>query len=70
MCNTENIKDKTKTLLHTKHYYLMVLYLGLVRGQYLYSRAKSRGIAPIIVCFIVSLLPLGGLKEYPWYSQF
>ena len=44
MCYTENIKKKHKAL-NTKHYYLIVLHLSLVRGQNLYSRAKPRAIA-------------------------
>ena len=40
----KTLETKHKTL-STEHYYLMVLYLSLVRGQYLYSRAKLRGIA-------------------------
>ena len=43
-CVTQKTETKHKTL-NTKHYYLKVLYLSLVRGQYLYSRAKRRCIA-------------------------
>ena len=39
----KTLDTKHKTL-NTKHY-LMGLYLSLVRGKYLYNKAKPRGIA-------------------------
>ena len=66
MCNTENRKQN-KTL-NTKHY-LKVLYHSLVRGQYLYSRAKPGGIAlNYLLYYSLLLASKEGQKEYPWYS--
>ena len=58
MYNTENIIKKHK-ILNTKHYYLKVLYHSLVRGQYLYSRAKPRDIAVNYLLYYSFLSPLG-----------
>ena len=41
-CVTQKTLETKHKTLNEKHYYLMVLYLSLVRGQYLYSRARSR----------------------------
>ena len=58
MYNTENIRKKHKAL-NTKHYYLKVLYHSLVRGQYLYSRAKPGGIALNYLLYYGFLASLG-----------
>ena len=58
MCNTEKIRKQNKTL-NTKHYYLKVLYHSLVRGQYLYSRAKPGGIALNYLLYYSFLASLG-----------
>ena len=43
-CVTQKILDTKHKILNSKHYYLRVSYLSLVRGQYLYSQAKPRDI--------------------------
>ena len=58
MCNTEKIRKQNKTL-NTKHYYLKVLYHSLVRGQYLYSRAKPGGIALNYLLYYSFIASLG-----------
>ena len=40
MCNTWKKDTKQKTLNTEDLMFLMFLYCGLVRGQYLYSKAK------------------------------
>ena len=45
MCNTWK-KDTKQKALNTEHLmFLVFLYCGLVRGQYLYSKAKLIAIA-------------------------
>ena len=44
-CVTQKTLDTKHNILNTKQYYLMVLYLSLVRGQYMYSKSKPRGIS-------------------------
>ena len=52
------IKPKHNTL-NTKHNYLKVLYHSLVRGQYLYSKAKPGGIALNYLLYYSFLASLG-----------
>ena len=64
----KTLETKHKTL-NTIHYYLKVLYHSLVRGQYLYSRAKPGGIAlNYLLYYSLLLASKEGQKEYPWYS--
>ena len=68
-------------LLKNPSFYLMVLYLSLVRGQSQTYRAIEQSqtyrakpnleACPLMTCFIVSSLLLeGDQKQYPWYIQF
>ena len=69
MCNTEKIRKQNKTL-NTKHYYLKVLYHSLVRGQYLYSRAKPGGIALNYLLYYSFLASFGRRLERISMGQF
>ena len=58
-CVTQKTLETKHKTLNTKHYYLKVLYHSLVRGQYLYSRAKPGGIALNYLLYYSFLASLG-----------
>ena len=58
-CVTQKTLETKHNRFNTKHYYLKVLYHSLVRGQYLYSRAKPGGIALNYLLYYGFLASLG-----------
>ena len=67
-CVTQKTLETKHKTLNTKHYYLKVLYHSLVRGQYLYSRPKPRGISLNYLFYLICFYLEGAQNEYPWYS--
>ena len=62
-CITQKTLKTKHKIFSPKHYYLRVLYHSLVRGQYLYSRAKPGGIALNYLLYYGFLPSEEGQKE-------
>ena len=69
-CITQKTLKTKHKIFNTKHYYLRVLYHSLVRGQYLYSRAKPGGIALNYLLYYGFLASFGRRPKRIFMVQF